>query len=62
MLPSSSAAISVPLFARQMYEGLNPGWASSVLGFISLAAVPIPIIFYRWGPSIRTKSTMAVKA
>lgn len=42
-----------PLFAHQMYSGLNPHWASSVLGFVSLALFPIPWLFYKYGPQLR---------
>ncbi|UZJ52798.1 hypothetical protein CBS101457_002118 [Exobasidium rhododendri] len=55
-------AIFVPLFGRQMYEGLGPGWAFSVLGFVSLAAIPVPIIFYRYGSRIRDKSRLAISS
>lgn len=51
----------VPLFGRQMYEGLGPGWATSILGFLSVLSIPNPIIFYRWGPRIRKNSKLAVK-
>lgn len=45
-----------PLFARQMYSGIGPHWGNSLLGFVSLAAVPIPWIFFKYGPKIRQKS------
>jgi len=45
-----------PLFAIQMYEGLGVGWATSLLGFISLLLVPIPFVFYNFGNQIRSKS------
>ncbi|KAF9520872.1 hypothetical protein BS47DRAFT_1357256 [Hydnum rufescens UP504] len=45
-----------PLFARQMYNKLNPRWASTLLGFITLLLVPIPILFVRYGPYLRSKS------
>ncbi|RFU75699.1 polyamine transporter 4 [Trichoderma arundinaceum] len=49
-------AAGFPLFAGYMYDGLGVAWASSVLGFVSLAMIPIPIIFYRFGPRIRALS------
>ncbi|KAF9520018.1 hypothetical protein BS47DRAFT_1336297 [Hydnum rufescens UP504] len=52
----SAFGAGFPLFARQMYEKLNPRWASTVLAFISLVLVPIPILFVRYGPYLRTKS------
>lgn len=42
-----------PLFASQMYNGMNPHWASSLLGFVSLALAPAPFAFYRYGPRLR---------
>ena len=45
-----------PLFVVQMYEGLGTGWATSLLGFVSLAMTPIPFAFYIWGPKLRSMS------
>jgi hypothetical protein len=49
-------AAGFPLFASYMYNGLGVAWASSVLGFISVAMIPIPILFYKYGPRIRALS------
>jgi len=48
-----------PLFATQMYEKLGPQWASSLLGFIALAMVPIPLVLIKFGPTLRKKSKFA---
>ncbi|KIY62541.1 MFS general substrate transporter [Cylindrobasidium torrendii FP15055 ss-10] len=48
-----------PLFARQMYERLNPRWASVLIGFIALIMVPIPFVFVKYGASLRRKSSFA---
>lgn len=40
----SSFGAAFPLFATQMYDALNPRWASTLLGFIALAMIPIPVI------------------
>ncbi|KAF2088947.1 MFS general substrate transporter, partial [Saccharata proteae CBS 121410] len=45
-----------PLFIVQMYERLNTGWATSLLGFISVVLAAIPWGFVRWGPQLRAKS------
>ncbi|KAF2717408.1 MFS multidrug transporter-like protein [Polychaeton citri CBS 116435] len=45
-----------PLFAVYMYKGLGNGWATSLLGFISIACLPIPWCFYVWGPKLRAKT------
>ncbi|KAE8167779.1 major facilitator superfamily domain-containing protein [Aspergillus tamarii] len=36
-----------PLFAQDMYKGLGVSWATSILGFVSLAMTPLPWMFYR---------------
>lgn len=46
-----------PLFAEQMYRNLGIGWASSLLGFLTLALMPIPFAFYVWGPGLRKNSS-----
>ncbi|KAF2832692.1 MFS multidrug transporter-like protein [Ophiobolus disseminans] len=45
-----------PLFTVQMYQGLGIGWATSLLGFVAVLLLPIPWVFFKWGPSIRAKS------
>ncbi|KAL7943388.1 major facilitator superfamily domain-containing protein [Trichoderma barbatum] len=49
-------AAGFPLFASYMYKRLGVAWASSVLGFVSIAMIPIPIVFYKYGPRIRALS------
>jgi hypothetical protein len=39
-----------------VYEGLGIGWATSLLGFLALFMLPIPWVFFKWGPTIRAKS------
>ncbi|KAJ7735133.1 MFS general substrate transporter [Mycena maculata] len=56
----SGAGAAMPLFIVQMFHGLGNGWAASLLGFVALAMVPIPILFYRYGKAIRAKSKRAV--
>jgi hypothetical protein len=48
-----------PLFARQMFESLNPRWASTVLGIVAAAMIPIPIVLRRYGPYLRSRSRFA---
>jgi hypothetical protein len=45
-----------PLFGVRLFEALGVGWAASLLGFISLSLVPVPWIFYMYGPRLRAKS------
>lgn len=48
-----------PLFITQMYRTLGVGWASSLLGFISLTLVPIPYVFYAYGLRLRKNTRYA---
>lgn len=34
--------------------------ATSLLGFICILLLPIPFVFYRFGPYIRSKSRMSI--
>ena len=43
----SSFGAGFPLFATAMYENLGVGWASSTLGFLSIAFIPIPFVLYK---------------
>ncbi|RPB01133.1 MFS general substrate transporter [Choiromyces venosus 120613-1] len=45
-----------PLFARIMYDKLTIPWASSLLAFAALGMSFIPILFIRYGESIRARS------
>jgi MFS family permease len=45
----------IPLAGPSMFKSLGLGWGNSLLGFIALAFVPIPILFTRYGKAIREK-------
>ncbi|PSN74708.1 MFS general substrate transporter [Corynespora cassiicola Philippines] len=45
-----------PLFALQMYRALGTNWATSLLGFCTIAMAPIPWVFWKWGPKLRGRS------
>ncbi|KAF6806648.1 transporter C1529.01-like protein 3 [Colletotrichum sojae] len=49
----SLAGALLPLGGLEMYNALGLGWGNSLLGFISLALVPIPLLFYLFGERIR---------
>ncbi|KAH8108013.1 MFS general substrate transporter [Cristinia sonorae] len=55
----SLAGAGFPLFATQMYESLNPRWASTLLGFIAVLLAPIPFVLMRYGSTLRKKSKYA---
>ncbi|KAJ9137146.1 Outer membrane protein [Pleurostoma richardsiae] len=46
---------SFPLFTNAMFHNLGIPWASSLLGFISVALIPIPYVLYIFGPRIRAR-------
>ncbi|KAH9928079.1 MFS general substrate transporter [Fomitopsis serialis] len=56
----SGSGAAMPLFIEAMYHNLGNGWAASTWGFISLAMIPIPFLFYRHGKAIRARSKRAV--
>ncbi|KAI1290553.1 major facilitator superfamily domain-containing protein [Xylaria venustula] len=51
-----SFAAAFPLFGRQLYVAAGYQWASSVLGFVTLALMPLPFIFFKVGKRLRQKS------
>ncbi|KAJ6035943.1 MFS general substrate transporter [Penicillium herquei] len=52
-------AAAFPLFTEQMYTNMGYQWASSLLAFLTLAMLPLPFIFYKYGESLRSKSKFA---
>ncbi|CUS13492.1 unnamed protein product [Tuber aestivum] len=55
----SAFAAGFPLFGRQMFHNLGVNWAGSLLGFIAIAMIPIPIGFFFFGARIRKRSKWA---
>jgi DHA1 family multidrug resistance protein-like MFS transporter len=51
-----------PLFTRAMYHNLGVPWATSLLGFICVVFLPVPVLFYIYGARIRAKSKWAPTA
>ncbi|KXT15292.1 hypothetical protein AC579_4850 [Pseudocercospora musae] len=45
-----------PLFATPMFKNLGVPWAMSLLGFLCVAMVPVPILYYIYGERIRKLS------
>jgi hypothetical protein len=43
-----------PVFAGAMFGNLGLDWGCSLLGFLSVAFIPIPIAIYFFGQKIRT--------
>ncbi|KAI1390872.1 putative MFS transporter [Hypoxylon trugodes] len=42
-----------PMFSTYMFHNLGVPWAMSLLGFFSIAMIPVPILFYIYGAKIR---------
>jgi MFS transporter, DHA1 family, multidrug resistance protein len=57
----SSFGAGFPLFATAMYNNLGVGWASSLLGFLGIAFIPIPFVLYLFGEKLRKNSKHARK-
>ncbi|KAB8222991.1 major facilitator superfamily domain-containing protein [Aspergillus novoparasiticus] len=53
-------AAAFPLFGTQMYEKLGYQWATSLLAFLTVAMMPFPWLFFRYGKALRAKSKFAL--
>ncbi|EXJ71436.1 uncharacterized protein A1O5_05244 [Cladophialophora psammophila CBS 110553] len=51
-----------PLFTPDMFDALGIHWASSIPGFLALACVPFPFIFWKYGARIRSRCVYAAQA
>ncbi|KAL2261489.1 hypothetical protein VTK26DRAFT_4064 [Humicola hyalothermophila] len=49
----SLAGMLLPLAGPDMYENLGLGWGNSLLGFLSIAMIPVPLLLYRFGGKLR---------
>lgn len=54
--------MAFPLFTTYMYEDLGIHWASSIPAFLAIACLPFPILFYKYGNTIRMKCFYASEA
>lgn len=45
-----------PLFAVQMYNGIGFQWASSLLGLVTIALLPVPWVLFIFEKKIRGRS------
>jgi len=55
-LVRSLAGAGFPMFATAMYHTLGVAWATSLLGFLTVAFLPVPILFFVYGKKIRQMS------
>lgn len=67
---SASAAATVfrsllgallPLAGSRMYDALGIGWGTSLLGFIAVAFIPLPLVFWKFGERIRNSEISRAK-
>jgi hypothetical protein len=55
MAAGGMAAVGIPF-----YKNMSVHWTLTILGAISLLLVPVPYLFYKYGPWIRSKSKYVV--
>jgi MFS family permease len=51
----------LPLAGNPMYDALGLGWGTSLLAFISVAFIPVPFVFWKYGERIRNSRFSQVK-
>jgi len=51
----------LPLAGLDMYDKLGLGWGNSLLGFVALAFIPVPVMFRLYGERIRTNPKFQVQ-
>lgn len=51
----------LPLAGGPMFERLGLGWGNSLLAFIGLLMIPVPIAFYLYGERIRQKEAKSIR-
>lgn len=54
-------AATFPLFTSQLFDNLGVHWGGSVIGFIALAMIPIPYVFYRYGAAFRERNVLVLE-
>ncbi|KAK0862656.1 hypothetical protein LTS02_007031 [Friedmanniomyces endolithicus] len=57
----SFVGAAFPMFAKYMYKSLGVQWATSVLGFVAVSLIPVPILFFVYGAKIRKLSKFTPK-
>jgi len=55
----SAVGAGFPLFTTQMFHALTIQGACSLIGGIAFLLLPIPFVFYKYGPKIRERSKFA---
>ncbi|EUC45515.1 hypothetical protein COCMIDRAFT_36794 [Bipolaris oryzae ATCC 44560] len=55
-LSRSSFGAILPFATKPMYRAMGVAWATTLLGFFSLALCVVPFVFVKWGEKMRDKS------
>ena len=55
-------ALAFPLFINPMYKKLGIDWGTSVFAFFAVLLIPIPYVFYIYGPRIRARGKFSSNA
>ncbi|KAF3007677.1 hypothetical protein E8E13_009169 [Curvularia kusanoi] len=58
----SAVAAGFPLFSVQMFENLGVQWAGTLLGCLAVAMIPIPVVFRKYGSTLRRHSRILNEA
>jgi hypothetical protein len=51
----------LPLAGPALYEALGLGWGNSLLAFIAMAMIPIPVLFWGYGERLRTSKRLNIE-
>lgn len=51
----NTIAAFLPLAGPQLYKSLGVGWGNSLLGFIAIVLIPIPVVIYKYGKWMRQR-------
>ncbi|GFF37797.1 uncharacterized transporter C569.05c [Aspergillus udagawae] len=57
----STAGAGFPLFSTYMFNALGVNWTGTLLGCVAAILMPIPLLFYLYGPKTRAKSKFAME-
>ncbi|KAL1599839.1 hypothetical protein SLS60_007644 [Paraconiothyrium brasiliense] len=49
----------LPLAGNAMYDTLGVGWGNSLLGFVAVACIPVPLFFWIYGERLRTSKRLS---
>ncbi|KAN0061677.1 hypothetical protein ACQY0O_005668 [Thecaphora frezii] len=55
----SVVGAALPLVTRQFFNNVGTNWAASIIGFVGLILMPVPLLFYWYGSRIRGRSNFA---